>query len=402
MMSEFTSHREERIKGLLALFHSILKQDEPLNAIRQSEQLISEIIPSDIIFVVDELVKQEIPMVELKTGINKFLNQLHKAIKSYPGIQVKPGSLFDICQKNNNLLDERLKALRPAIKQLNMTPEDHELRSRIRSGLEELLQYNRYYKIKENIIFPLLEKHWPNFRCLSVMWSFHGDIRRDLNTQITKLEHSNYKIEHINRFLGRVYFNMYAIRFREEAILFPYALETIPECELDALLPECAEISFPYHNVLPTAKDATMKRDTISNVDRIDLETGALTSEQIRLIFNHLPVDITFVDEYNKVRFFSSPAKRIFTRSKAIIGREVNRCHPPESVHVVEEIVEAFRSGKENKASFWIRMKDEMLLIQYFAVRDEQGTYKGVIEVSQEISELKALSGERRLLQWKK
>ena len=152
MMSEFTSHREERIKGLLALFHSILKQDEPLNAIRQSEQLIREIIPSDIIFVVDELVKQEIPMEELKTGINKFLNQLHKAIKSYPGIQVKPGSLFDICQKNNNLLDERLKALRPAIEQLNMTPEDHELRSRIRSGLEELLQYNRYYKIKENII----------------------------------------------------------------------------------------------------------------------------------------------------------------------------------------------------------------------------------------------------------
>jgi hypothetical protein len=137
-----------------------------------------------------------------------------------------------------------------------------------------------------------------------------------------------------------------------------------------------------------------------SKTGDLDLDTGNLSLEQIRLIFNHLPVDITFVDENNKVRYFSTPGKRIFPRSKAIIGRDVRNCHPPESVHIVEEIVESFRSGKHNMASFWIKMKDEMVLIQYFAVRDDQGKYKGVIEVSQEISGIRALVGERRLVEW--
>ncbi len=101
-----------------------------------------------------------------------------------------------------------------------------------------------------------------------------------------------------------------------------------------------------------------------------------------------MPVDITFVDENNKVAYFSSPKKRIFPRTKSIIGRDVHNCHPPESVHVVEQIVASFRSGKKDVASFWINMKGEKLLIQYFAVRDEAGNYKGVVEVSQEISEI--------------
>ena len=117
-------------------------------------------------------------------------------------------------------------------------------------------------------------------------------------------------------------------------------------------------------------------------------------------MFNHLPVDITFVDENNKVKYFSTPKKRIFPRTKSVIGRDVHNCHPPESVHIVEQIVESFKSGKKDVASFWINMKGELLLIQYFAVRDENGNYKGVMEVSQEISEIRNLQGENRLLDW--
>jgi DUF438 domain-containing protein len=118
------------------------------------------------------------------------------------------------------------------------------------------------------------------------------------------------------------------------------------------------------------------------------------------LIFNHLPVDITFVDEQNKVKYFSSPAKRIFPRTVAVIGRDVSNCHPKESVHVVEQIVESFRKGEKSQADFWIKMRGEFILIQYFAVRDALGNYKGVIEVSQEVSEIRALEGEKRLLDW--
>ncbi len=397
-MSEISQHKEQRVSGLLKLFRAILEKKDPVGAVKRSETLISQTLPSDIIAVVDELVREKIPMEELKTGINKFLNVLHKAIKSRPAPEITPGSLVDCCFRNNTLLDEKLKALRPDIKKLNAQPDAPDLHRSIQGSLEELLQFERYYVIKENILFPLLENHWPDFRCLGVMWSFHDDIRRDLRNLNLMVQSGKFEIMDFNRLIGNTYFNMYAIRFREEAILFPHALETISERELNALLPECLELGFPYYN--PPLSSSAPSEAGSGSTGEIDLLTGMLAPEQIKLIFNHLPVDITYVDEHNKVRYFSSPKKRIFPRSKAVIGRDVRNCHPPESVHVVEEIVDAFRAGKKDEASFWIRIKGELLLIRYFAVRDESGTYKGVIEVSQEVSVIQALEGERRLLDW--
>jgi hypothetical protein len=173
--------------------------------------------------------------------------------------------------------------------------------------------------------------------------------------------------------------------------------EVVPEKELNSLFIESLEIGFPFYTPSITPEYDEKSK---SEENRIDLETGNLTVEQIKLLFNHLPVDITFVDENDKVVYFSSPKKRIFPRSKAIIGRDVHNCHPPESVHVVEQIVNAFRNGKKDVASFWINMKGQQLLIQYFPVRDEEGKYRGVVEVSQEITEIRQLQGEKRLLDW--
>lgn len=129
-------------------------------------------------------------------------------------------------------------------------------------------------------------------------------------------------------------------------------------------------------------------------------DTGELTFEQVLLVFNALPVDLSFVDENDKLRYFTRPKDRIFPRSPAAIGRDVRNCHPAESVHVVEEIIEEFRSGRKDKATFWINLKGRLILIQYFALRDSSGEYKGVLEVSQDITDIKVLEGERRLLQW--
>ena len=131
-------------------------------------------------------------------------------------------------------------------------------------------------------------------------------------------------------------------------------------------------------------------------------ETGVLSFEEILMVFNTLPVDMTFVDENNKVNYFTRPKDRIFPRSPAIIGRDVQKCHPPESVHVVNEILDSFRSGKENSATFWIQMKDKKILIQYFALRNAGGEYRGTLEVSQDITGIIKLEGERRLLQFNK
>ena len=190
---------------------------------------------------------------------------------------------------------------------------------------------------------------------------------------------------------------MLAIKFREEKILFPYILSTISEELLMRMNREGFEIGYPFiqpSKVISASEEITMNKDVVN------LGTGSLSLEQIVLIFNHLPVDITYVDENDKVRYFSTPEKRIFPRTAAIIGREVKNCHPPESVHVVERIVQSFKNEEKDKAEFWIRMKGELILIRYFAVRDEMNNYKGVIEVSQEISDIKSLEGEKRLLDW--
>lgn len=144
-----------------------------------------------------------------------------------------------------------------------------------------------------------------------------------------------------------------------------------------------------------------MKTENNLPGDFIDLRSGQLTAEQIVLVFNHLPVDITYVDENDTVRFFSTPKHRIFHRTNAVIGRDVHNCHPKESVHVVEQIVETFRNGDKDSASFWINMRSgQRVLIQYFAVRDDENNYRGVIEVSQIINEIQELTGERRILDW--
>ena len=118
------------------------------------------------------------------------------------------------------------------------------------------------------------------------------------------------------------------------------------------------------------------------------------------MIFNNLPVDITFVDENNKVRFFSTPKDRIFPRSPAVIGREVNNCHPPASVHIVEEIVDKFRGGKENSVKFWLNLGDKTILIRYFALWDKDNIFRGVLEVSEDITDIKEIRGEKKLLDW--
>jgi len=396
-MSEFTKHKEVRVAQLVQLFNGILKGENLGQLVAENHKLIDSTIPSDVISLVDQLVLMKIPMADLKKGINKLLNLLHKTLSEYPYYPPEKERFLGCMTENNRILDERLQQIRPLIRQINQQPENTELRKSLLEKLLEIEKFSNYYLIKENMLFPLIEKFVPEFRCLSVMWSFHDDIKRNLKLAIEQLESGSFDLKSFNRLSGDLFFNIYAIKFREERILYPLAEEVIPFEILNSLFKESLEIGFPFYTPDIIPENDEMK-ESLEN--RIDLETGNLTLKQIKLVFNHLPVDITFVDEYDKVVYFSSPKKRIFPRSKAIIGRDVHNCHPPESVHVVEQIVDSFRSGKKDVASFWINIKGQKLLIQYFAIRDENGNYKGVVEVSQEISEIQNLQGEKRLLDW--
>ena len=225
----------------------------------------------------------------------------------------------------------------------------------------------------------------------------HDDIRRNLKEIVARLKYETLDLQTVNKLAGDLFFNMYAIKFREERILYPLVQEKIEKEVLNPLWLESLEIGFPFYQ--PEMKIETENKN-FEPTEGVDLGTGVMNGEQTKLLLNHLPVDITFVDENDKVIYFSTPEKRIFRRTKSIIGRDVHHCHPPESVHMVEKIVESFKSGKKDNAQFWINMNGERLLIQYFAIRDENGNYRGVAEVSQEITEIQKLSGEKRLLDW--
>jgi hypothetical protein len=132
----------------------------------------------------------------------------------------------------------------------------------------------------------------------------------------------------------------------------------------------------------------------------LQFETGSLSKEEIEAILNSLPVDISFVDANDAVKYFNKAEKRIFVRTKAVIGRKVQLCHPQKSVHIVNKIIEAFKAGKKDVAEFWITMNNRLIHIRYFAVRDKNGKYLGTLEVTQDLTDLKKIEGQNRLLDW--
>lgn len=395
-MSELSKTKEKRLAKLLEVSHQILETGNARSFIMENTLFIDSVIPTDFITLFDELIQQGYSVDVLKPASNKILNIFHNAIVSYERIVPSPGSFLHVLEQNNQKMTEVLSSITPLFKTFSKGG-DLSVTHGLVDLFEKLEVFTQHYVIKENILFPMIEKKWPDYRCLQIMWSFHDDIRRNIRSIIEALKNGVSDAKVFNKAVGDVFFNMKAIRFREEYILFPLILASIEESDIAMMNQEAYALGYPYYS--PEQLEQVKEQEEFKN-DLANLGTGALSIEQIKLIFNHLPVDITYVDENNKVRYFSTPPKRIFPRTSAIIGRDVSNCHPPESVHVVEQIVESFRKGEKSQADFWIKMKGEYILIQYFAVRNANDEYKGVIEVSQEVSGIKALEGEKRLLDW--
>ncbi|MBP1664536.1 MAG: hypothetical protein H6Q19_1676 [Bacteroidetes bacterium] len=396
-MSEFSTHQINRLAELKILFDAITYKNHPVEAIKKYQKTIDDTISDDVVILVHNLMESSYPMEDIKSGINKLINVLRRSLDSYSYSAPATDTFFDICIRNNNEVKNRLNKLRPFILQINKQEVTEDIITEMLRLWKEVQEFTQYYVIKENVLFPLVEKHLSQYRCIAVMWSIHDDIRRNLNDLTNLLASGQLDLQKLNRLTGEVFYNIYSIAFREERLLYPFIAKNAPATEIENLWNESVEIGFPYFN--PQKKYAEPTGNNFSS-GLVDLKSGVLSAEQLILIFNHLPVDITYVDENNKVCFFSTPKKRTFTRTNAVLGRDVRNCHPHESVHVVEQIVESFRNGTKDKADFWINMKGNKILIQYFAVRNERNEYKGVIEVTQEISEIQALEGERRILDW--
>jgi PAS domain S-box-containing protein len=223
----------------------------------------------------------------------------------------------------------------------------------------------------------------------------------------------------INRCLGPLQSDMLRLISIEEGTLFPNAMGLLEEREWQQMREGDAEIGWMFAEAPVMFPPQSPEQSDVAADDYIHpsqltepstlpditaqmahYDEGYMTPEQVNLLFKVLPLDITYVDENDRVIFYNRGEERTFPRSKNIIGREVRFCHPPKSVDTVLKILEEFKKGSQNVADFRIHVKGRYILIRYFAVRDADGTYRGVVEMSQDITDIQTLEGEQRLLDW--
>ena len=402
-MSEYLQNRNDIIDSLFEFSSGIIYGGKGTELLKKYESKLSQVHPEDVLIVVDKLVATGEDMELLKTGINKVLNILYTTINEIETPVYPIGHFLELMQRENTELDLRLKSIKPLNRLFNKVSDPLELKEAytdLKSKLIDLQYFHVHYIRKENILFPVIEKLRDDHKCLSMMLSFHDDIRRILKSLIARLEKPEPDKKTLNSLLGDLFFKMYAIRFREEKILFPVIYSHISGDEWDDMLLQSVEIGYAW---IKSPEKDTLITSSISDGSElqdaeVDLGTGKIRASQLLMLFKHLPVDVTFIDKDDRVVFYSDPPHRIFPRSKAVIGRTVQNCHPPESVSIVNELLDAFRAGQKQKESFWINMRGKVILIEYFALRDEEGDYAGTIEVSQDVTAIKNLKGEKRLL----
>ena len=279
----------------------------------------------------------------------------------------------------------------------------------LRTIFNSLADVDKHYKRKEYLLFPFLEKHLITGPP-KVMWGKHDETRLQLKKAFETLTSPLTTVNELKTAVATACnpaVEMIAGMIKkEEEILFPMSMDTLTEDEWYKIYQETPDFGYclidPEDKWKPAGM-AKVEKQTYMETDAIRLSSGAFSIEELEALFIHLPIDITFVDKDDKVRFFSHSPKRVFERNRSIIGRDVRMCHPPGSVHVVEQILEDFKSGKENKAAFWIsNFKGRFVYIEYSAVRGKNSEYLGVVEVTQDITGLRALEGDQRLLSYEK
>ena len=258
--------------------------------------------------------------------------------------------------------------------------------------IEKFRNIDAHYAKKENVLFPFLEKHGIE-TIPQVMWGVDNQIRDKLKDAFIALNSS----EDVDVIMDKFYQMVDMVKemiTKENMILFPLLRDTLSENEFKAI----AQALENPESSLYQSKEEIVSEEVIETVNGdIRMSMGHLSTTEVNAILNTLPLDMTFVDANDRVKFVSQGKERIFDRPASVIGRPVHLCHPPQSVHIVKQIVEDLRSGKKDHEDFWINFKGKFVFIRYYAVRSETAEYLGCLEVTQEISEIRSLSGEKRL-----
>ncbi|NOX64390.1 MAG: DUF438 domain-containing protein [Chlorobi bacterium] len=408
-MSEFINNSRKRVDELKSL---ILGLHEGKTAEETREKLVEMMgsVPySEVVQAEEELIDEGLDREEVLKLCDLHTDALDGAIDTSMAKDIPEGHPLYVLTKENEALHkhiDKIKHLQYSIENGEKEKSDPKLIFQIHSLFNELMDVEKHYLKLENLLFPFLEKYEITGPPM-VMWGKHDETRAFLKSSLQLLtENKNATNEELSGFFELIFNptlkSISDMIHKEEEILFPMSMDTLTEIDWYEIQQQSGEIGYclyvPDKEWRPDAAESELEK--VKTSDKIKLSTGSFTPEELEGFLNSLPVDFTFVDKNDKVKYFSEGIDRVFPRSKAILGRLVQYCHPPSSVHIVDQILNDFKSGAQDKAKFWIQLGDKFVHIAYFAVRDKNGEYIGTVEMSHDISEYRALEGERRILNY--
>jgi len=382
---------EQRIVALKEIIEDLHKGIDIKVLKRRFLELIRDVAPSEIASMEQRLISEGMPEAEVKRLCDVHVEVFKESLEN----KVVPGLPAGHPVHTYMIENRRAETIIGQMQAVHDIKKDKE---QMAGFLETLSAINLHYLRKENQLFPILEAHGISGPS-KVMWALHDDIRQMLKEVTARVREGVSTPKELQALIQM----MNDMIYKEEHILFPMALETLGDSDWAKVRDGEEEIGYawvqPAEGWKPSG-ETYQENIPQEKVGSLTLDTGLLTAEQINLLLTHLPVDISFVDENDKVAYYSQTEDRIFPRSPGIIGRSVQNCHPSKSVHVVDKILQEFKSGNRDSAEFWIQMKGRFINIRYFAVRDHKGKYRGTLEVSQDVTSIRGLEGDKRLLDW--
>ena len=402
-MSEFINNSEMRkqtIKDIIKQLHEGKTVEEVK---QQFEEAFEDVSASEITTAEAALIAEGVSASEIQrlcdVHASVFKGTIEEIHQHPSNAILIPGHPLNTLMRENLAISRIMnQEIKPYLKNL----DGEESYKNLLEGVNHLSQIELHYQKKENLFFPYMEKYGI-VAPPQVMWGVDDEIRADIKEIKTLLEQDSKVDSVITQKIEDVMTRVEEMIFKEENIMAPMLLDHLTQEEWKKIADESHEIGFlikkvsEWNPVIPT-KDAVVKEEENVQEGLIKLPSGIFTTEQLTCMLNTLPFDITFVDKDDFVKYFSEGKERTFIRTRSIIGRNVSNCHPPASVHIVEKIVNDFKTGRKDQEDFWIKLGDKFVLIRYYAVRNDKGAYLGVLEVTQDIKEIQQIVGEKRLV----
>ena len=399
--------KKEALKNLIRSLH---EGADPEATKAKFKKILEGVTSTEIARIEEELVAEGMPREEIHGLCEVHLAVFRDAIEKEK-VQAPEGHPVRILMEEHKILLGFAGDLEKVAKKVKKTGNYQALEDEIEHLnhiVEHLKESESHYLREENVLFPHLEKHGVT-QPPAIMWMDHDRIRqieKELFATVETRKEAKFqdfavKLKEKALALGEMLSNHF---YKENNVLFPTALNVISTDEWTDVRRQFDEIGYCCFTPQPTTL-GIIKPQSVAPVQAsagsIQLETGSFSVEELEAALNTLPVDVTFVDKDDTVRYFSQGKDRIFVRAKAIVGRKVQQCHPQKSVHIVNQILDAFKKGNRDVAEFWLNLKNRLVLIRYYAVRDRNGAYLGCLEVTQDITDIKKVEGEKRLLDWK-